>query len=485
MSVFLVPPIDYNQPKVAKQFKAVYALGFLRQIGLIAAIVGLLGSLAQSFMLWFLDQTALSLPAIKAAKGLLEQLPLPIWLSICLGGLLAAIFASITASKTATDGGLTIIAAMRDDLSEKCLLPLLNQMTDAYVLFHPTLRLESGEISFDLAAVSPHGITFIRTRPPANEGAGIAKVKAACQSLGEQHSLPLLGKVRFIQLWEPSEAGWEACNQRDLNRKFQRLEADVGHAEIAKSFRLLYNLTLPSHKPAVPVEGRLPVSRDSRPIATTSRVVHLGRGIGSIVRSFIKAALVVAMALAIISAGLWALQYLDYEVAEKFTAPVRVVLRKILPREWQQQLALGEEILVNEDHFAATVGRSLKLAVGVGQAGAGKSLDPGTRVRLIQTANEGEKIWYMIRENDGDAIGWVPRESLRFLHVVPKGTPLYKRGPLFARSDPAAEPQKYAEREYPVALLQVRRVTAADGQIITWSKVMLMDRTIAYVRGEL
>ena len=468
MSVFLAPELEPD-PKTTRRFRRYFFLGSLRRFALFVALLGIGTAMVYFLALGFFRQADFVLRVLEIMGPLLSSILLPISLGLSVAGLAIATISSYLSDRIASAGGKAFLLSMVDDPSARLLTKLMVQMGGASVLVRPSFRLGAENHPFDLVAVSPQGVLFLRTAPDPRFDPEVSSLRTTCKHLGEESGLPLLARPRFVQLWEPSSGpDWEVFQVRDLGRLFPRNEPGASHQEIARTFRALYNLALPATLPKVPLEGPLPTTRgisvpgESPARSSNAVLTHLG-----------KAILFLLFILAIAGAGIYALQYFDYEMAERVMAPTRAVLRRTLPVEWQKRLGVGEETTVGETGVSAFVSARVGLSERIGQPAKGVALEIGTEWQIIQIGEYAGTEWCMVRR--GTRVGWLPRTALRMKHLVPKGAFLYER------PDPALPPMRVAERDYPVALLLLRVIPTPSGDL-TWAKVKLLDGTIAYVR---
>lgn len=471
MSVFLAPSSIGHGSRQAGQIRAFLALDVIRQVFLLLAFLGALGILSQFFVLGILCQTPVSLTITKFCGRFLNQAFFPVWLGMCVVGLTICIASSTIASRLATKGGKALLEAMRDDPCERSLLSLLQQISDGTVLLRPTFRLGSESYVFDLVIISSHGLTFVRSRPGLTDHADVAPVQAACSRLGEQYSLPLLKRVRFIQLWAPKVGpDWQTSQLRDLGRFFPRSEISTTRQEIAHSLRAIYNLALPASQKAIPVQGTLPTSTQIR-ADDDNGLRQKRKGF----RAFGKLILYACLVLFLGGLGVFLLQIFDYAMAEKILVPARAVLRNVLPANWQERLGLGEETLVDEKHVYAEVSApSIMLSLAVGQAGQGNPIKSETELLVLQAREEKGRQWFLVSLPGGT--GWLPDSAMRARHLIPEGSALY------ARPDINAKPQSLTDLDRPVALVSVWKRPTAAGEVV-WSKVLFLNRNTAYFRG--
>ena len=364
-----------------------------------------------------------------------------------------------------------------DDPSQRSLLQLLGQMRDAHVLLHPVFRLGHDVYDLDLAIVSAHGLAFVSSTSKATVS-DVAPLKAVCKRLSEQYSLPLLARVRFILLTAGTIAetkpvmDWQPCNTREIGRLFQRMEGGPGVQEMARSLRALYNLSLSAQWAPIPVQGSLPAAIQVQTTQTRQDRHRQGRHAETSAKVFLFGLL--GIFLCVITVYL--LRIYDYEMTEKLLFPARAMLRTVLPQPWQDQLALGREILHSEEHvFARTGGQPVRLSRIVGQPGDGPFLSPGIEVQIVQEKADKTGVWYLVRS--AVEAGWLPHDALIARHLVRSGTPLYERPAGYASA------QEIAGRDSPVALLSVWHRTTPEGQVV-WSKIAFLDKRVRYIKGK-
>lgn len=479
MSVFLAPFSEPYRAVSPRQIRTYVLCSLTRQVSLIVALIGAVGSMLQFVVLGIFPQTAFSSMAAKALGFLLRPAFLPIWLGVCLLGLLGALIASGAAGRTAVSSGRVILESMRDNPSERSLINLIQQTSEAYALLHPCFKMGGEAHCFDLATVSIHGVTLL-SAAGAQGTSDVTTLKAACTRLSEQFSLPLLGRIRFVQLSNAPSSDpkpgpdWQVCQARELGRLFQRTDAIVSQQEVVQAFRALYNLALPANIPAVPVQGVLLAAGRLR-AASERATPNQHRSF----KVFGKILVFACLGIVTIGFGLYLLQVYDYEIAEKILTPVRTVLRSTLPSDWQDRLALGTERLVNEAHiFASMVSKTpVRLSEAIGQPGKGDLINTGIELQIIQVRHDGDREWFLVSRTGGEP-GWLPGSALRMRHLVRKGTPLFERPEL------AAMPVGSTFCDYPVALISVWSRPTPVGSVI-WSKVFFLDRTVAYIQGQL
>lgn len=482
MSIFLAPMQKKTAPEMAKRYQTSFGLHFIRGLALFVSLSGALAALLQTFILGFLDDNPLTKSLIDATMGLLNQAALPLWLGFCLGGLILYLIVSMISNGIAAAGGRTLLESIRDDPSERMLIGLMQQTNNSYLLKNPVFKIGGETLSFDLAVVSTQGVTLISACRPAKAYPDLAEFKSSLARLSEQYSLPLLTRIRFLQLWEPKIGPeWQICTPRDLSRFFQRNDVGAGKQEISASLRAIYNLMLPPHLPAVPVQGSLPATGElHRTKQYRAPSQHKTLKIGAIGLLFGLIILVV------LGTGLYFLQFVNYEAYERLVLPVREVLRDTLPLHWQEQIGLGQDKIVGETAVLATTTVAVRLSNAVGRTGDADTLAKGAAVQIIQIQNHQGVDWYLVRQitkTNHSAEGWLPGTSVLPRHLVKRGTPIYSR--------PASDiqPDRFMERDEPVALLMIQTQPSPSGDK-TWSKVAFLgqstlDKATAYIQGNL
>jgi hypothetical protein len=254
---------------------------------------------------------------------------------------------------------------------------------------------------------------------------------------------------------------------RDFARFFPHNDLSSAAREIQGTLRALYNLSLPHGVRPVPLQGTLPLNKQS-----AARAKDAG-GRANVWGMLGKAAVFLFGVLLLGGLGLYVLQLIDYETAEKVMAPARAMLRQYLPPEWRAKLALGTEETPNETHIYAKLSRATRLSSSDALEQSGPRVAEGQEVRIVHSLNN----LFFVRIDD-QTVGWLPRDALIFRHLLPKGTLLY------SRPDLRAGPVERLEQDRPVLLIAVRTIPAQDGAIV-WSKVSFLDKKeIRYVQGK-
>lgn len=484
MSIFAAPIPRETAAKEQSIFEGMQPLVLLRQAGVILSLIGACGSLLHFVFLGLIPQIPLT-SDLKAIFGPLMQPDfLSIWLSLCLTGLLGAMVCSYLAGRMAAARGGQLLGMLREDQGRRSLLYLIEQMPNTHILLDPVLLLGGEEYSFCLIAAGEQGVTFVRTTPPPPKALNLSPLKEVCQRLSEQYGLTLLARPRFVQVATGTVAekklgpDWQTCPLRDLSRLFLRSGTGPGAQELARTLRAVFNLTLSPHAAPVPVEGSLPAA--VRPLRAAPRVHGVDEGHKQAFGSVFKFLLILAVILGLAGAGLYLLTYYRYETAEQILRPARSILRSVLPLEWQDRLALGTEIYLNESNVTATVTgkQPARLSKVVGFGADGAVIPAGTELRLLQEREFKATRWYLV-SNASQEAGWLPASVLHPRHLLPAGTPLYER------PSQSSLPVERASFDMPVALLSVWRRPSAAGTV-TWSKITFLDRQrIFYILGEI
>ena len=416
--------------------------------------------------------------AIGVAICLLLPMLLPYSMIATLLLLLIAFFLAFEAKKIARKDGPALLDDLRKSPTQRSLMAILRRLQGTTVLVRPVLRLGHELYSFDLAAVSMEGITFFNSvakLDPEDINNLYSNLKNVCSRLGEQYSLPLLSRIRIINLTSseilPSSDNIIYTNLRDIGKYFQKVERSTNIEDISRSLRALYNLCLSSSLPPIPIGGKLPafdrffLLKEKKRITIKSTFVAFGKIIMFCI-------LLVVLALV----GVYLLQTYNYEIGDRILAPGRKVLREVISKEWQSRLRLGKEIVYDEDHVYAKNIQYIKLSDQIGLKKNGKiGIIAGTNLQIVQMGLYQGDEWYLVR-TEANLVGWLPKDILEIRHLLIKGTPLYERPNINSL------PAEYALTDLPIALINIWYRSSKE----IWSKISFLDKKkIRFVKDKI